>query len=104
MTKRILAIDYGKARIGLALSDPTQTLASPLATIKAAQTPTETIQAILAKVENYDIEAIVLGLPLLLSGKESATTKAVHDFCRVTSGKKWTFCFLARRKAHFQRS
>ena len=92
--KRILGIDYGKARIGLALSDLTQTLASPLAKIQAAQTPEETIKAILAKIATHEVEAIVLGLPLLLSGKESATTQAVRDFAGLLREKSGLPVFL----------
>ena len=78
--KRILGIDYGAARIGLALSDPTQILASPLTTLQTARTLGDTIEVILSEIKTHDVEAIVVGLPLLLSGKESATTKTVRDF------------------------
>lgn len=75
---RILGIDFGLKRIGLARSDPSKLIASPLKTLQAAKTLEQTIALILQELT--EIEAIVVGLPLLLSGKDSETTKTVRQF------------------------
>ena len=75
---RILGIDFGMRRIGLARSDPMQVIASPFKTILAAKTLEAT--AALMTQELDEIETLVLGLPLLLSGKDSDTTRTVRAF------------------------
>ena len=64
---RILAIDYGDARIGLALSDESETLASPLGTYKS-QSMRKDIDAIAALAKEKDAGLIVLGLPINMDG------------------------------------
>lgn len=75
---RILSIDYGKKRIGIALSDPMKIVASPLKTIHAGKNDKETLALIVQEIESYDLETIIIGLPLLLSGKESETSLLVR--------------------------
>lgn len=82
---RVLAIDFGMKRIGLARSDPMKLIASPLKTILAAKTLEATADLILK--ECAEIELIVLGLPLLLSGKDSDTTKTVRKFAEILEKK-----------------
>lgn len=84
--KRILAIDYGLARIGLALSDESQMIASPLATMKAEKQSEKTVKKLLTEIIRhqkelqYELEEIVVGLPLLLSGKTGLLADEVHHF------------------------
>lgn len=82
---RIVAIDYGKKRIGLATSDPMGIIASPLGTIEAATKPEVTIERILAAIP--ECEKIVIGLPLLLSGQDSDTTREVRAFAKLFAEK-----------------
>lgn len=78
--KRIAGIDYGEARIGLSISDPTQLLASSLKTIQTSPTPKETAEAIaLILGQHMPIEKIVIGLPLLMNGKESESSAKVRQ-------------------------
>jgi putative Holliday junction resolvase len=78
--KRIAAIDYGETRIGLAISDPTQVLASPLKTLQAEQTPKSTAESIaLVLGKHMPIEKIVIGLPLLMNGKEGKSSAKVRQ-------------------------
>lgn len=80
MRKRIAAIDYGDARIGLAVSDESHFLASPLKAIPTMRTMEETARAILTALDEKEpIEKIVLGLPLLLNGKESPSSTKVRE-------------------------
>ncbi|MFQ5583439.1 MAG: Holliday junction resolvase RuvX [Calditrichia bacterium] len=73
---RILSIDLGEKRIGIAISDPTQTLASPLKTIRFKSVK-QLIDEIQALLETYRISKIVVGLPLTMKGTYSAKTKEV---------------------------
>jgi putative Holliday junction resolvase len=61
---RVLGIDYGDSRIGLAMSDPLKIIASPFKSL----------------IKEKDVEAIVVGLPLGLKGQETAQTKKVREF------------------------
>tara|TARA_B100001758_G_C18405868_1_gene612027 strand:- start:671 stop:1087 length:417 start_codon:yes stop_codon:yes gene_type:complete len=76
---RILGVDYGDSRIGLAISDLNKIIASPFKTIKNADSYQlkEEFRKII--IDN-DIERIVLGLPISLSGKETKQTDKVRDF------------------------
>ncbi|MCP5504680.1 MAG: Holliday junction resolvase RuvX [Chlamydiales bacterium] len=82
---RVLGIDFGMKRIGLARSDPMKMIASPLKTISAGKSLEETADLILKELEG--VETIVLGLPLLLSGKDSETTTTVRKFAEILEKK-----------------
>jgi len=74
---RYLAIDYGTKRTGLAICDSGETIASPLTVIQGQK---ELLKKIAEVVETENVEAIVLGLPLNMTGSESAQTKLVLKF------------------------
>jgi putative Holliday junction resolvase len=76
---RILGIDFGERRIGVALSDPTGTLASPLPTLKRRAGKRPPLAAIEALAKEYEVEALVLGLPLTPRGEESEWSRAVRQ-------------------------
>jgi putative Holliday junction resolvase len=76
---RVLGIDFGERRIGLALSDPTGTLASPLPTVKRRVGKRPPLATLIGIAESHGVEAFVLGLPLTLSGDESDWTRVVRD-------------------------
>jgi len=76
---RVLGIDFGERRIGLALSDPTGTLASPLPTLKRRAGKRPPLAAIESIIAEHGVEAIVLGLPVTLAGEESAWTLTVRS-------------------------
>lgn len=81
---RILGIDFGTVRIGLAISDETRTIAQSLKTIRAVKDPLQTARLIAEAISVYkNIDSIVLGLPLLLNGKEGDMAKAVKSFASV---------------------
>ena len=79
---RILGIDYGEVRTGLALSDMSETLASPFKTLKMAKDPKISIERLLKEIAENTIIRLVVGLPLLLSGKESNMTQNVKVFAK----------------------
>lgn len=84
--KRIIAIDFGIARLGLAYSDESQTIASPLKVILAEKKSALTIGSVVRELKNhqeqhqYVIEEIVVGLPLLMSGKMGLLADEVKHF------------------------
>ncbi len=73
---RILAIDYGSKRVGLAVTDPLQIIASPLDTVHSKD--------VIQYLKNYDsnegIESIVLGMPKNLDGSDTNATQQVRQF------------------------
>jgi putative Holliday junction resolvase len=66
---RVLALDFGEARCGCALSDPTGTLATPLEAVERPDTR-RGMQRLVQLVRERDVERVVVGLPLSLSGEE----------------------------------
>ena len=75
----MLALDYGAARTGVAVSDPTGTLARPLCVVERAAT--EAGLARLAElVRDEDPERIVVGLPLTLRGERGAQAQETERF------------------------
>ena len=75
---RILGLDYGERRIGIALSDPLQIIAKPLTVIDRKKT--DYISELSKIIVENEIISIVVGLPLTLKGKESKQTKTVLSF------------------------
>jgi putative Holliday junction resolvase len=80
---RYLAIDHGTKRTGLAICDSGETIASPLAVIQGKK---ELLRKIAEVVETEHVEAVVLGLPLNMTGSESAQTKLVLKFAEQLKG------------------
>lgn len=78
---RILALDVGQRRIGLALSDPLGITAHPLGTLERTRIRDD-IAAIARLVEEHAVERVVVGLPLQMSGSEGRQAMLVRDFCR----------------------
>ena len=80
---RIVGIDFGKVRIGLAISDERRIIAQPLETIRAARDNAQTAQLIAKSLARYNnIDTIVIGLPLMLSGKEGEMALLVKAFAK----------------------
>ena len=84
---RILAIDYGEQRIGLALSDPLKIFASPYKTI-INKNKDHSINLIENIIKIEDVELIVVGLPLAMSGKSTDQTLKVKKFAYVD--ERWS--------------
>jgi putative Holliday junction resolvase len=82
--KRVLGVDVGARRIGLAISDVTQTLARPLATIEVAS-PRDAVDRVAREIERLaddedGLATIVVGTPLHLDGTQSGETTRVEAF------------------------
>jgi len=78
---RVLALDYGSARCGVAVCDPTETVITPLQPVLRAGTRAG-IGALAALVAERGIERVIVGLPLSLSGSDSAQTAEAREFAR----------------------
>lgn len=76
---RMLGIDFGLKRVGLAVCDPTQTLVSPLKTI-VRTTRNALFDELLDILERESIEAVIVGLPLAMDGSDTMTTRQAHNF------------------------
>jgi putative Holliday junction resolvase len=73
---RVLALDYGSARIGCAVSDATGTLSTPIPAIEPPE-----VARIAAVVDEREVERIVVGMPVSLSGEEGPQAEVTRVFC-----------------------
>lgn len=76
---RVLALDFGSARCGVAMSDPSGTIASPLPVVQKAGTPSG-LRRIVRLIEEYRVERVILGLPIGLSGRDTEQTRRTREF------------------------
>ncbi len=76
---RVLAIDLGERRIGVALSDASQTLASPLTTVTRSGDPVRDRRAVVDLANEYEASTIVVGMPLSMSGERGKSAQAAAD-------------------------
>ncbi|MFO7896593.1 MAG: Holliday junction resolvase RuvX [Candidatus Cloacimonadales bacterium] len=74
---RLMGIDYGEKRIGLALSDPMQIISTPYQVLSNEKGIFDKLREI---IENEKVGKIILGLPLNLAGEDSRKTKEVRTF------------------------
>lgn len=77
--ERILALDVGERRIGVAVSDPTGLLATPLKAIDRTRSPSA-VSEVIRLVEEYDACEIVVGLPISLSGRAGTQAQRANRF------------------------
>jgi putative Holliday junction resolvase len=82
---RYLAIDYGMKRTGLAICDAAETIASPVTVITGQG---GLIAKIIEVIEDENIEAVVVGLPLNMDGTDSGQTKKARLFAEQLGAKK----------------
>jgi putative Holliday junction resolvase len=86
-TGRLLGIDVGTKRIGLAVSDPTQTVAQPLATLARRAGRRFPLAALRPFLEAHGVVGVVVGLPLEPSGREGPAALAARDAGRLITTK-----------------
>jgi putative Holliday junction resolvase len=84
---RLLALDLGSKRIGLAISDPTQTVAQPLATLTRRAGRRFPLSALRPFLEAHRPVGVVIGLPLEPSGREGPAAAAARVAGNLVSGK-----------------
>ena len=76
---RVLALDYGAARTGVAVSDATGTLARPVGIVERAGTEAG-LDRVVALVVDHEAELVVVGLPLTLRGERGAQARETEAF------------------------
>jgi putative pre-16S rRNA nuclease len=72
---KVLALDYGRARTGVAVSDPTGTIARPLEVVAGAD-----LARIVELIEEHRVERVVVGLPLTLQGERGTQARETEAF------------------------
>ena len=79
---RVLAIDYGASRIGLAVSDPLGIIASPVGTIKSLGMKGD-VDALVQKAKELGADKIILGLPINMDGSEGVRAEISRKLAAV---------------------
>jgi putative holliday junction resolvase len=82
---KVLALDYGRARTGIAVSDPTGTIARPLCVIEQAATG-DGLALIARLIDEHGVERVVVGLPLTLRGEHGAQARETERFIEALTG------------------
>jgi len=82
---RVLALDVGERRIGLAISDPDGRVAVPLETLTRREEDAD-LRALASLVEREDVRVVVVGLPLSLDGSVGAQAERTQEFARRLAG------------------
>ena len=82
---KIMAVDYGDTRTGLALCDRTEFLASPLGTITEKSLP-KAVEKIVYAVREYDARMVVVGLPLNMDGSEGPRAQKCRRVAELLRG------------------
>ena len=77
---RIMALDVGDRRIGVALSDPTGLLATPLTAVDRLDARPSEFDEIISLAQENDVEAIIVGMPVTLAGRLGYQARQVRDF------------------------
>jgi len=83
---RLLAIDHGEKRIGLALSDPNKIISKPLKTISYSNYENLSIDLI-DIIKRHKIEKLIIGLPIGMHGANTLQTDKVKDFISYLENK-----------------
>ncbi len=101
---RVLALDYGSARIGCAVSDATGTLATPIEAIEPPE-----VARVAALIEQREVDQVVVGMPVSLSGVEGHQAEVTRAFCSELSQavevpvETWDERFTTRMAAQTRR-
>src|SRR5437870_169903 len=83
---RVLALDYGSARCGCALSDPTGTIVTPIAPVQRPDSRRGLAQ-LAQLVREREVQRVVVGLPISLRGHDTEQTRLARAFAERLSGR-----------------
>jgi len=87
LNKRILALDYGDSRIGVAVSDALHITAQGICVIKRTKNIDEDINTIKKYIKEYDAGLVILGHPLNLSGEKGTRALVTEEFYDILKDK-----------------
>ena len=76
---KVMALDYGSVRTGVAVSDPSGTIARPLCVVERAHTE-KGMQRVVELVGTESVEQVIVGLPLTLRGERGQQARASEQF------------------------
>lgn len=79
-TGRRLGVDFGEVRVGVALSDPSGILATPLVTLKRDRSRGTDLDALAALVAEHEVVEVVVGLPRTLAGRQGPAAQAATEY------------------------
>jgi putative holliday junction resolvase len=82
---KVLALDYGRARTGVAVSDPTGTIARPVGVVERAGSE-RGLAELAALVRKYEVERVVVGMPLTLRGEHGEQARETELFMEALAG------------------
>lgn len=82
---RILGIDFGESRIGIAISDPMGWTAQGLETVKSKESLKKAMARIMEIINQYQVKEIVVGYPLNMNGTKGPRTERTEDFIQKLS-------------------
>nr|WP_312029989.1 Holliday junction resolvase RuvX [Actinomycetospora sp. TBRC 11914] len=77
---RVLGVDVGAVRVGVALSDPAGTLATPLVTLDRDETTWSDLDRLVELVTEHEVVEVVVGLPRTLAGREGPAAQAARAY------------------------
>lgn len=77
---RRLGVDVGSVRVGVAISDPSGVLATPLVTLRRDECESSDLRALAELVAEYEVVEVVVGLPRTLAGREGVAAEAVRHY------------------------
>lgn len=84
---RRLGVDVGEVRIGVALSDPSGVLATPLVTLKRDRVGGTDLDSLAALVAEHEVVEVVIGLPRTLAGRDGPAARAAQHYARALAGR-----------------
>lgn len=76
---RLLGVDHGTKTLGLALSDPGQSLATPLKTVRRGRFEAD-VKALQSVIKDYGVEGLIVGWPVSMDGRAGPRAQSVKDY------------------------
>ncbi len=84
---RVLGVDLGSRRVGLALSDPSRVIASPHAVVSRGASINDLIGALANTIAEWEVKLVVVGLPLSLTGRDGPAARSAREVVDAMQGK-----------------
>jgi putative holliday junction resolvase len=82
---KVLALDYGRARTGVAVSDPTGTIARPVGVVEQAGSD-QGLARLVQLIGEHEVERVIVGMPLTLRGERGEQARETEAFIETLAG------------------